>query len=191
MRVAASPSSLPIITRIPESSKQGAKNWRQAIHSRCFLLLVHFAVQISPQQSHSPIFSAVFVGNQVTIHVGKIEKAEEYRYKHVGKLAKPPYTPERLDEIGPLVPTDLWAEGVSFERGCIDVIFAGLGWICLSGRGRCELTAWAPEGVGVMTRWDSTSRNCCAGAGFMIFLRIYAPNLVICPVKTRVQVAGV
>jgi hypothetical protein len=119
--------------------------------------------------SDSSMLLAVFVGNQVTIHVGKIEKAEEYRYKHVGKLAKPPYTPERLDEIGPLVPTDLWAEGVSFERGCIDVIFAGLGWICLSGRGRCELTAWAPEGVGVMTRWDLTSRNCCAGAGPMMF----------------------
>ncbi len=48
------------------------------------------------------IYSYINTTTQVSIHVGKIDKAEEFRYKHVGGLIKPPFTAERLDEIGPL-----------------------------------------------------------------------------------------
>jgi len=99
-----------------------------------------------------PFFFTIFVGNEVTIHVGKIDKAEDFRRKHVGRLLKPPFSEERLDEIGPLQKTELWAEGTTFERSCVDVIFAGLGWVSLTGMGRVDINAWAPEGVGVMTR---------------------------------------
>mmetsp|Transcript_44794 Transcript_44794/g.105494 ORF Transcript_44794/g.105494 Transcript_44794/m.105494 type:complete len:311 (-) Transcript_44794:169-1101(-) len=102
--------------------------------------------------SDRPFFFTIFVGNQVSMHVGKSATAEEFRQKHTGKMLTPPFNSSRLDEIGPLFETEINSYGLSWDRACTDVVLAGLGWVALTGLGDVTVRVLAPEGVGVMQR---------------------------------------
>ena len=97
-------------------------------------------------------FMTIFVSNEVSVHVGKASKAQEFREKHMGKMLAPPFSIERLEEMGGLAPTVVTGLGDSWSVACMDVVVSGLGWVGLTGLGAVKVRAWAPPGVEVIVR---------------------------------------
>ena len=46
--------------------------------------------------------------------------------KHLGKMLAPPFSLDRLEEMGGLVPTVSTGEGDSWSTACMDVVVSGL-----------------------------------------------------------------
>ncbi|CAM9752959.1 unnamed protein product [Ectocarpus sp. 13 AM-2016] len=88
--------------------------------------------------------------------------------EHVGKgqMIFPPFDQERVDELGPLVPTDFDIMGAGWRESAADVVIAGLGWVSVTGAGPVTVRVWAPRGVLVMARepllpyesWETTAK---------------------------------
>lgn len=86
-----------------------------------------------------------YFSNDLTIHRTKLENADELYEKHAGELLSPPYS-EQLDDFPPLT-----AHGFKVEKGKSDIVFPGLGWISIQGKG-ATVVAHSPKGVSVTTR---------------------------------------
>lgn len=84
-----------------------------------------------------------FFDNELKLHRTKLEGASAFYDKHVGTLLTPPNSKEVAD-----FPKLVQHEFTIKEK--TDVVFSGLGWIRVTGPAR--IAAWAPEGVGVVTR---------------------------------------
>lgn len=74
----------------------------------------------------STIYLTVFASNQVSLHMGKTEGAEERRIKHVGGLLVPPLTADRMEQLGPLVPHGVVVEGTTWDKHTEDIGIAGM-----------------------------------------------------------------
>ncbi|CAN0194253.1 unnamed protein product, partial [Discosporangium mesarthrocarpum] len=87
---------------------------------------------------------------------------------HVGKdkMVFPPYSRERLAELGELVSSDFEVYGVGWRESAVDVAISGLGWISLTGAGPVRVRVRAPRDVLVTLRdplmpyesWDTTAK---------------------------------
>ncbi|MDR2833553.1 MAG: ribosome biogenesis GTPase YqeH [Streptococcaceae bacterium] len=84
-----------------------------------------------------------YVSNDVNIHRTKLEKATEFYDKHKGGLLQPP-RPEEVENF-----PELSRFEISIKEKT-DIVFAGLGWIRVSGP--AVVAGWAPRGVDVITR---------------------------------------
>lgn len=84
-----------------------------------------------------------FFDNELKLHRTKLEGASAFYDKHVGSLLTPPNAKE-VGEFPKLVKHEFTIKEKT------DVVFSGLGWIRVTGPAR--IAAWAPEGVGVVTR---------------------------------------
>lgn len=84
-----------------------------------------------------------FFDNELKLHRTKLAGATAFYDKHVGTLLTPPNTKE-VAEFPKLVKHEFTIKEKT------DVVFSGLGWIRVTGPAR--VAAWAPEGVGVVTR---------------------------------------
>ncbi len=71
----------------------------------------------------------------------------------------------------------VWAEGETFEKACVDVVFAGLGWIAVTGVGRIDMNAWAPQGVGIVTRYVYMYMCVCVIVCACVYVCIYICGL--------------
>lgn len=113
-------------------------------------------------------YFTVFVSHKMTLHQTKLEKADLVYKNHLGTLLQPPCfleepkksSPKKITEgtdqtsqtsnnisqhvrtIPPLVPVSLSIEGNSFKNAVADIVFPGLGWISVTGKGRVEVVAW-------------------------------------------------
>ncbi len=99
-----------------------------------------------------PFFFTVFVSSNVKVHPGKIENAEEFAKKHCGGLLTPPFTSERLNELGQWTSKTFVATGEGWKRASLDVVLSGLGWVSITGPDSVKLRVNAPHGMGVFTR---------------------------------------
>jgi len=86
-----------------------------------------------------------YFSNDLTIHRTKLENADELYRKHAGELLSPPYK-EQLEDFPPLT-----AHSFKIEKGKVDIVFPGLGWISVQGEG-ATVAAHSPKGVSVTTR---------------------------------------
>lgn len=99
-----------------------------------------------------PFFFTVFVSSNVKVHPGKIEGAKEFGTKHCGGLLTPPFTNERLNDLGQWTSKTFTAEGEGWKRASLDIVLSGLGWVSVTGPGSVKLRVNAPQGMGVFTR---------------------------------------
>ncbi|AUC24480.1 ribosome biogenesis GTPase YqeH [Streptococcus uberis] len=91
-------------------------------------------------------FTAYF-DNNLKIHRTKLEGASDFYQKHLGSLLLPP---NHIDK-------ESFPKLSSFDftiNSKMDLVFSGLGWIRINGSEDkpVKITAWAPEGVAVLTR---------------------------------------
>lgn len=84
-----------------------------------------------------------FFDNELKLHRTKLVGATAFYDKHVGTLLTPPNSNE-VSEFPKLVKHEFTIKEKT------DIVFSGLGWIRVTGSAR--VAAWAPEGVGVVTR---------------------------------------
>ncbi|GGE37279.1 ribosome biogenesis GTPase YqeH [Streptococcus himalayensis] len=84
-----------------------------------------------------------FFDNELKLHRTKLEGATEFYQKHAGSLLVPP-TKAELGTFPELVRHEFTITEKT------DVVFSGLGWIRLNSA--AKVAAWAPKGVGVVTR---------------------------------------
>ena len=84
-----------------------------------------------------------FFDNELKLHRTKLAGATAFYDKHVGTLLTPPNSNE-VSEFPKLVKHEFTIKEKT------DIVFSGLGWIRVTGPAR--VAAWAPEGVGVVTR---------------------------------------
>ncbi|GGH84871.1 ribosome biogenesis GTPase YqeH [Pullulanibacillus pueri] len=84
-----------------------------------------------------------YVSNELYIHRTKMENADALYEEQVGQLLVPP---KEAEGFGPLVPHDF-----ALKSENTDVVFSGLGWITVKGRG-AQVRAYAPKGVRVTVR---------------------------------------
>ncbi|MGT2772336.1 ribosome biogenesis GTPase YqeH [Streptococcus marimammalium] len=85
----------------------------------------------------------IFVENTLPLHRTKLEGADGFYKKHLGKLLNPP----KVDQL------ETFPNLIKHEFDIIDktdIVFAGLGWIRIKEKAR--IAAWAPEGVSVILR---------------------------------------
>lgn len=85
------------------------------------------------------------VSNDLYIHRTKTEKADDLYRDHLGDILYPPGEKTKL-ELPKLV-----AHEFKIKEDKMDIVFSGLGWVTVSGKGS-TVKAYAPEGVGISIR---------------------------------------
>ena len=90
---------------------------------------------------------------QVKLHPTSTAKADEVREKLAGtELLTPPFTRERLVELGELETRELTVAGEGWMHAGADVVLAGVGWFSVTGTGQCRLRVHVPRGTYVGLR---------------------------------------
>lgn len=91
-------------------------------------------------------FTAYF-DNQLLLHRTKLEGADAFYDKQAGLLLTPPDKQE-LDDFPRLVRHEFLLDQK------MDIVFSGLGWICVNANKETatKVAAWAPDGVAVVVR---------------------------------------
>ena len=113
-----------------------------------------------------PFLFTFYASNEVKLHQTRTDKADEFLEKHIGELVFPPWSKERLEELGTMVPREFEIEGTGWKTSAIDIVISGLGWISVTGALNCKVRIMAPESVGVRLRsplmpyetWDTTAK---------------------------------
>ncbi|KAK4410997.1 GTP-binding protein BRASSINAZOLE INSENSITIVE PALE GREEN 2, chloroplastic [Sesamum angolense] len=104
------------------------------------------------QASVDTIYVTVWASASVSLHLGKIENADEIKSKHAGIRLQPPVGTGRVSELGEWVKRDVKASGTSWDLNSIDVAVAGLGWFSLGLKGEANLTLWMYDGIQITLR---------------------------------------
>jgi len=113
-----------------------------------------------------PFLFTFYVSNDVKLHQTSTDKADEFVERHIGELIYPPFSAERLKEIGPMVSREFDIHGQGWKTSSVDIVISGLGWISVTGAQGCKVRVMAPEAVGVRLRepllpyetWSTTAR---------------------------------
>jgi hypothetical protein len=82
-------------------------------------------VELVEEPDAKAFFITIFVSNEVSVHVGKIAKAQEFREKHLGKMLSPPFSLERLEESA-AANAQSWGAPSSALQGLLRKLGAGL-----------------------------------------------------------------
>lgn len=102
--------------------------------------------------SGKPFFFTAFVSSGVKVHPGRADDAESFMARHSGEMLTPPFSPEGFGSLGEWTSKSFTAEGDSWKRACVDIVFSGLGWVAVTGPGSVRIKVCVPKGVGVFTR---------------------------------------
>ncbi|THG15331.1 hypothetical protein TEA_005308 [Camellia sinensis var. sinensis] len=98
------------------------------------------------------IYVTVWASPNVSLHLGKIENADEFLSKHAGVRLQPPIGIERFSELGKWEEREIKVSGTSWDVNSIDIAAAGLGWFSLGLKGEATLTLWIYDGIEVTLR---------------------------------------
>ncbi|KAK7378103.1 hypothetical protein VNO80_03539 [Phaseolus coccineus] len=98
------------------------------------------------------IYVTVWASSNVSLHMGKIENADEFWRKHVGIRLQPPIGNDRAAELGTWQEREVKVSGTSWDVNSIDITIAGLGWFSLGLKGEATTKLWAFDGVEVTLR---------------------------------------
>ncbi|KAG8075841.1 hypothetical protein GUJ93_ZPchr0006g45039 [Zizania palustris] len=104
------------------------------------------------QASVQTIYITVWASPSVSLHLGKIENAEELREKHFGIRLQPPIGPERVAELGHWTERRIDVSGVSWDVNSMDIVVSGLGWYSLGLKGNATVAVWTFDGIDVTQR---------------------------------------
>ncbi|KAI9110370.1 hypothetical protein K1719_018812 [Acacia pycnantha] len=98
------------------------------------------------------IYVTVWASPNVSLHLGKIENADEIWRNHVGVRLQPPIDKDRTVELGTWQGREIKASGSSWEVNSMDIATAGLGWLSLGLKGEATMTLWTYDGIEVTLR---------------------------------------
>nr|XP_043619163.1 GTP-binding protein BRASSINAZOLE INSENSITIVE PALE GREEN 2, chloroplastic [Erigeron canadensis] len=104
------------------------------------------------QASVQTIYVTVWASPNVSLHMGKIENADETWNKHAGVRLQPPIGVDRVPELGNWESREVKVSGISWDVNSIDLSAAGLGWFSLGLKGEAALTLWTFDGIEITTR---------------------------------------
>ncbi|KAF8821483.1 Nitric-oxide synthase, partial [Cardiosporidium cionae] len=114
------------------------------------LLLGGFAVvQVT---AGSPCVCTLFLSKHVKIHPTKCASVDTMRRKLIGKSLQPPYSEQRLNELGKLKTSDFQIEGNTLKKSVVDIVILGLGWFSVALNGTTTVEVAAPAKVKVYSR---------------------------------------
>ncbi|WCJ33326.1 P-loop containing nucleoside triphosphate hydrolases superfamily protein [Euphorbia peplus] len=102
--------------------------------------------------SVTTIYITVWASPSVSLHLGKIENADEFWRNHVGVRLQPPVGKDRATELGQWEEREIKATGTSWDVNSIDIAVAGLGWVSLGLKGEATLTLWSYDGIEISLR---------------------------------------
>ncbi|KAJ0928757.1 putative nitric-oxide synthase (NADPH) [Helianthus annuus] len=104
------------------------------------------------QASVQTIYVTVWASPNVSLHLGKVENADEIWNKHAGVRLQPPIGVDRLSELGKWESREVKVSGTSWDVSSVDLSAAGLGWFSLGLKGEATLTLWTFDGIEITTR---------------------------------------
>ncbi|KAF9625031.1 hypothetical protein IFM89_017103 [Coptis chinensis] len=104
------------------------------------------------QASVETIYVTVWASPNISIHLGKIENAEDMWRKHAGLRLQPPVGEDRISELGKWEQRQYKVSGISWDVNAIDVSAAGLGWFSMGLKGEATLTLWTYDGIQITLR---------------------------------------
>ncbi|XP_050227436.1 GTP-binding protein BRASSINAZOLE INSENSITIVE PALE GREEN 2, chloroplastic [Mercurialis annua] len=104
------------------------------------------------QASVKTIYITVWTSPNISLHLGKIENADEFWKNHVGIRLQPPVGTDRAAELGEWKEREIKVSGTSWDVNCIDIAVAGLGWFSLGLKGEATLTLWTYDGIEITSR---------------------------------------
>lgn len=104
------------------------------------------------QASVETVYVTVWASPNVSLHLGKIENADEIWKKHAGIRLQPPIGVDRASEIGKWEEREVKISGTSWVVNSIDISIAGLGWFSLGLKGEATLTLWIYNGMEITLR---------------------------------------
>ncbi|KAJ0797554.1 putative nitric-oxide synthase (NADPH) [Helianthus annuus] len=104
------------------------------------------------EASVQTIYITVWASPNVSLHLGKIENADEIWNKHAGVRLQPPIGVDRLSELGKWESREVKVSGTSWDVNSVDLSAAGLGWFSLGLKGEATLTLWTFDGIEITTR---------------------------------------
>ncbi|KAF3794793.1 GTP-binding protein BRASSINAZOLE INSENSITIVE PALE GREEN 2 [Nymphaea thermarum] len=118
----------------------------QAVHLGALarLDLIHSSVQT--------IYVTIWASPNLSLHLGKLENADEIFRKHAGVRLQPPSGTDRVPNLGDWQQREIHVSGVSWEVNSTDIAIAGLGWYSLGLKGSATIALWTYKGVEVTIR---------------------------------------
>lgn len=104
------------------------------------------------QASVQTIYVSIWASPNVSLHMGKIENADETWSKHAGVRLQPPIAADRVSELGIWKEREVKVSGKSWDVNSIDIAAAGFGWFSLGLKGEATLALWIFDGVEITLR---------------------------------------
>ncbi|KAJ4951217.1 hypothetical protein NE237_028049 [Protea cynaroides] len=104
------------------------------------------------QASVETIYVTIWGSPNVSLHLGKIENADELWKKHAGVRLQPPIGVDRVPELGKWERKEFKVHGSSWDLNSIDIAVAGFGWFSLGLKGEATLALWTYNGVEITLR---------------------------------------
>lgn len=98
------------------------------------------------------IYVSVWASPNVSLHMGKIENADEILTNHAGTRLQPPIGEDRISELGKWEKREIKISGVSWDVNSVDISVAGLGWFSLGLKGEATLTLYTYDGIDITLR---------------------------------------
>jgi hypothetical protein len=98
-----------------------------------------------------PFYVTIFTSHNVSAHITLTSRLDdnngdgqrEFYRKHAGGLLAPPYTFERYEELGLDRGTRIMFDihGRGWMEASDDIVFPGIGWVAITGCGKCRVRA--------------------------------------------------
>lgn len=104
------------------------------------------------EASVQTMYVTVWASPNVSLHMGKIENANEIWNNHVGVRLQPPIGNDRAAELGTWKEREVKVSGSSWDVNCMDVSIAGLGWFSLGIQGEATMKLWTNDGIEITLR---------------------------------------
>ncbi|CAL1352355.1 unnamed protein product [Linum trigynum] len=104
------------------------------------------------QASVDTIYITVWASPNISLHMGKLETADEFYDNHVGVRLQPPVGKERASELGEWESREIKVSGSSWDTNSIDISIAGLGWFSVGLKGEATLTLRTYDEVEITLR---------------------------------------
>ncbi|GAB4842728.1 GTP-binding protein BRASSINAZOLE INSENSITIVE PALE GREEN 2, chloroplastic [Ancistrocladus abbreviatus] len=104
------------------------------------------------QASIETIYVTIWASPNVSLHLGKIENADETWQKHVGLRLQPPIGTDQISELGNWEVRVFKVTGTSWDVNSSDIVVSGLSWCSLGLKGEATLKVWTYQGIEVLLR---------------------------------------
>ncbi|XWS57117.1 hypothetical protein CRYUN_Cryun09bG0144000 [Craigia yunnanensis] len=98
------------------------------------------------------IYVTVWASPNVSLHLGKVENADEIWKNHVGVRLQPPIGKDQPTELGKWEEREVKVSGSSWDVNSIDIAAAGLGWFSLGLKGEATLALWTYDDIEITLR---------------------------------------